>query len=53
MNSKELINQNESEISEFKESLQLKDEIGQTISAFSNSKPEKCVKTGSLTIKNT
>jgi len=35
---KEFINQDESEALEFKESLQLKDEIGKTISAFSNSK---------------
>lgn len=33
-----LISQGESETLEFKESLQLKDEIGETVSAFSNSK---------------
>ena len=38
MDLEKLISQGESEIVEFKESLQLKDEIGETISAFSNSK---------------
>ena len=38
MNLKELISQGESETLEFKESIQLKDEIGETVSAFSNSK---------------
>jgi len=37
-NSKELISQGESETVEFKESLHLKDKIGETVSAFSNSK---------------
>jgi len=37
MNIEELIERGESETLEFKESLQLKDEIGETISAFSNS----------------
>ena len=38
MNLKEVVLCGESEIVEFKESLQLKDEIGETISSFSNSK---------------
>jgi len=37
MDLKKLISKGESETLEFKESLQLKDEIGETISAFSNS----------------
>jgi len=38
MDIRALIKQDESEILEFKESLQLKDEIGETVSAFSNLK---------------
>lgn len=38
MDLKKLISQGESEILEFKESLQLKDEMGETVSALSNSK---------------
>ncbi len=38
MDLKELISQGESEILEFKESLQLENEIGKSVSAFSNSK---------------
>lgn len=38
MDLKKLISQGESETLEFKESLQLKNEIGETVSAFSNSK---------------
>lgn len=38
MNLKEVVLGGESEILEFKESLQLKDEIGESISSFSNSK---------------
>jgi ATP-dependent DNA helicase RecG len=37
MNIKELIDRGESQSLEFKESLKLKDEIGETVSAFSNS----------------
>ncbi|MFQ6055864.1 MAG: helix-turn-helix domain-containing protein, partial [Methanosarcinales archaeon] len=37
MNLQELISKGESENLEFKESLRLKDEIGETVSAFSNS----------------
>jgi ATP-dependent DNA helicase RecG len=36
MNIKELIDRGESQSLEFKESLKLKDEIGETVSAFSN-----------------
>lgn len=38
MELKKLISQGESEAVEFKESLQLKDEIGESVSSFSNSK---------------
>ena len=38
MDLRKIILQGESEIVEFKESLQLKDEIGESVSAFSNSK---------------
>jgi len=37
MNIKELIDRGESQSLKFKESLRLKDEIGETVSAFSNS----------------
>ena len=41
MNLKELISKGESETLEFKESLKLKEEIGETVSAFSNSRGGK------------
>jgi len=43
MNLKELIKKGESENIEFKKSLQLKDEIGETVSAFSNSRGGKII----------
>jgi len=43
MNLKEIIKKGESEKIEFKKSLQLKDEIGKTVSAFSNSRGGKII----------